>query len=205
MATATTEDIAAQDALSNCTYTGKYGPNDSHAHSEYVNDGIYTVDTVGRYNVNLDGEIQFLTPADLGLARFYQVYQIEGPWLGDDEGLYYSFPEDIEHSQVTIKPAGLETELDKFVGTTEEVEGEVKELPNVLSLESAPVEVTVVPSADLKDKYKFARVLIENKEYNLSVLDKPIIFDNFYNNNVKKIKIVWSKDLVETFRVIARR
>ena len=68
---------------------------------------------------------------------------------------------------------------------------------------SDTVEATFTVSEDLAALYPKAIVSIDGKEYTLGVLDSPI---TFYMNRDHRVSINWvCNELVETFRIIARR
>lgn len=68
---------------------------------------------------------------------------------------------------------------------------------------SDTITVTITPSNDLKTLYSQALVSIDGKEYTLGVLANPI---TFHMNRDHRISINWVwNELVETFRIIARR
>jgi hypothetical protein len=68
---------------------------------------------------------------------------------------------------------------------------------------SDTVVATFTVSGDLETLYPNAIVSIDGKEYTLGVLDSPI---TFYMNRDHRVSINWvCNELVETFRIIARR
>ncbi len=68
---------------------------------------------------------------------------------------------------------------------------------------SDTVVATFTVSEDLEALYPNAIVSIDGKEYTLGVLDSPI---TFYMNRDHRVSINWiCNELVETFRIIARR
>lgn len=68
---------------------------------------------------------------------------------------------------------------------------------------SDTVVATFTVSGDLEALYPNAIVSIDGKEYTLGVLDSPI---TFYMNRDHRVSINWiCNELVETFRIIARR
>ena len=68
---------------------------------------------------------------------------------------------------------------------------------------SDTVVATFTLSEDLAALYPKALVSIDGKEYTLGVLDSPI---TFYMNRDHRVSINWvCNELVETFRIIARR
>lgn len=120
---------------------------------------------------------------DIVPSRFYQVYKIEGPFLGDDESTWYEFDsEDV--STIELDPEYLNYESNKY-GVTKSME---------------VVKVTITPSEKLKSQYKDALVNIDGKYYDLGILNNPI---ELFMNKDHKISIVWQPiELVESFRII---
>ena len=120
---------------------------------------------------------------DIIPSRFYQVYKIEGPWLGDDESTWYEFNSE-DKSTAVLEPEYPNYEVNKY-GLTEDME---------------VVKVTITPSEKLKSQYPDALVSIDGKFYDLCILNSPI---ELSMNKDHKISIVWSTaELVESFRVI---
>lgn len=120
---------------------------------------------------------------DIIPSRFYQVYKIEGPWLGDDESTWYEFDSE-EKSEAVLEPAYPNYDVNKY-GPTNSME---------------VVKVTITPNETLKAEYPKAQVKIDGKFYDLGILDNPV---ELYMDKDHKISIVWSPaELVESFRVI---
>lgn len=106
-------------------------------------------------------------------GKFYQVYY-GGRVLIDDESIYDSFRVNSEKvSSIAIKP----------------VEG------------SENIEATVTVNEDLASENPLAHVIIDGKEFDLAVLDKPVVF---VMNKNHKISIAWSESLVESFRIVKK-
>ncbi len=122
------------------------------------------------------------TGKDIIPSRFYQVYKIEGTWLGDDESTWYGFDED-DHSTATISPEYPMYEANK-IGLTKDMES---------------VEVTIVPNENLVSKFPNAQVRIDYKYYDLGILNNPI---KLHMDKDHKISIIWSSEIVESFRII---
>lgn len=124
------------------------------------------------------------TGKDIVPSRFYQAFRVEGPYLGgDDEGLWYEFDSE-DKSTISLEPTYPNYEFNKYGKTKLEEE----------------VTVTVTANSTLKGKYPLAIVRIDNKEYDLKVLDNPV---KLFMNKDHKISIFWSSELVESFRVIS--
>lgn len=120
---------------------------------------------------------------DIIPSRFYQVYKIEGPWLGDDESTWYEFDSE-NKSEATLEPVYPNYDGNKY-GPTNSME---------------VVKVTVIPNETLKAEYPGAQVKIDGKFYDLGILDNPI---ELYMDKDHKISIVWATaELVESFRII---
>ena len=146
---------------------------------------------------------------ELATSNFYQAYVVNGPFQGDDESLYYSFlypnpdyseegegSEKYIYSAATIEPAGgVIDENEIFVNSKTTVDG--------MSV-WADVNVTITAPDALKNAFPYARVEVDGKDYDLSVLDSAIKFD-MGELRSHYIKIRWSKEYVETFRVVANR
>lgn len=116
-------------------------------------------------------------------SRFYQVYKIEGPWLGDDESTWYEFDSE-NKSAAVLEPVYPNYEVNKY-GLTGDKE---------------VVKVTITPSEELKSQYPDALVSIDGKFYDLGILNNPI---EFYMDKDHKVSIIWSTaELVESFRII---
>lgn len=137
-----------------------------------------------------ENEVKIYEDATWGLigkgivpSRLYQVYRVEGPWLGDDESTWYEFDSE-EKSEATLDPEYPNYESNKY-GQTAQME---------------VVKVTIVPNATLKSEYPQAQVRIDGKYYDLGILDNPI---ELYMDKDHRISILWSTpDLVESFRVV---
>ena len=122
------------------------------------------------------------TGKDIIPSRFYQVYKIEGTWLGDDESTWYEF--DKEHSAASISPEYPAYDVNK-IGLTKDRE---------------VVKVTIVPNKELVKEFPNAQVRIDYKYYDLGILNNPV---ELYMDKDHKISIIWSPaELVESFRVI---
>lgn len=120
---------------------------------------------------------------DIIPSRFYQVYKIEGPWLGDDESTWYEFDSE-DKSATVLEPVYPNYEVNKY-GLTGDKE---------------VVKVTITPSEKLKSQYPDALVSIDGKFYDLGILNNPV---EFYMDKDHKISIIWSTaELVESFRII---
>lgn len=120
---------------------------------------------------------------DIIPSRFYQIYKIEGPWLGDDESTWYEFNSE-EKSIATLEPKYPNYEVNKY-GLTKDME---------------VVKVTISPSEKLKSQYPDALVSIDGKFYDLGILEKSI---ELYMDRDHKISIIWStSELVESFRIV---
>lgn len=120
---------------------------------------------------------------DIIPSRFYQLYKIEGPWLGDDESTWYEFDSE-NKSAAVLEPVYPNYEVNKY-GLTGDKE---------------VVKVTITPSEELKSQYPDALVSIDGKFYDLGILNNPI---EFYMDKDHKVSIIWSTaELVESFRII---
>lgn len=119
---------------------------------------------------------------DIVPSRFYQVYKIEGTWLGDDEGTWYDFNR--EHSTISVSPEYLIYETNK-IGLTKDME---------------LINITITPNENLVSEFPNAQVRIDYKYYDLGILNNPI---ELYMDKDHKISIIWSPgELVESFRII---
>lgn len=119
---------------------------------------------------------------DIVPSRFYRAFRVEGPWNSDDESLWYDFNSE-EKSEIVIDP-----ELSNIVAN---VWGKAENF--------STLSVTVTPNETLKGEYPLAQVKINEKFYDLGVLDNPL---SLYMDKDYRISIIWSPELVETFRVI---
>lgn len=154
--------------------------------------------------------------SDLATSRMYTVYRENGPFQGgDDEALYYEFNvldkdgNKLESVAKVITEVPVLNEEGEPVISEETGEAETEEKKVTVGNKSSYpynsiVKIEVVPNAILKAEHKYARVEIDGKDYNLSILDKPVEFDM---NQLRehRIRIRWSKDLIESFRVVALR
>lgn len=119
---------------------------------------------------------------DIVPSRFYQAYKVEGPWLGDDESTWYEFDSE-NKSKIVLNPVHGNYEANKWGETAD------KEV----------VEVTITANAELKSAYPYALVKIDGKFYDLNYLNSPI---KLFMNKDHRISILWTPELVETFRII---
>ena len=121
---------------------------------------------------------------DIIPSRFYQVYKVEGPWLGDDESTWYEFDSE-NKSEAVLEPAYPNYEVNKYRPT------------NAMEI----VKVTITPNETLKSEYPNAQVRIDGKYYDLAYLNNPV---ELYMDRDHRISIIWSAaELVESFRVIS--
>lgn len=119
---------------------------------------------------------------DIVPSRFYQAFMISGRFQEDDESLYYDFnSKDV--SSISLSPEYENYMANKY-GVTKYME---------------EIELTITPNATLKSTYPTAIVKIDNKEYDLAVLDNPV---KLLMSKDHRISIVWAPGLVETFRII---
>lgn len=122
-------------------------------------------------------------------GKFYQVYY-GGRVLLDDEGIYDSFRANSEKvSTITVKAAD----------STEYPNYSWNKYGNATYMET--VEVTITANTDLAKENPLAHVIIDGKEFDLAVLNKPV---NFVMNKDHKVSIVWGETLVESFRIIKK-
>lgn len=119
---------------------------------------------------------------DIVPSRFYQAFMIFGEFQGDDESLYYSF-DSKDKSSITLSPEYENYEANKW-GLTKNME---------------EIEITITPNSTLKSTYTDALVKIDGNEYDLAILNSPV---KLLMNKDHRISIVWSANLVETFRII---
>ena len=143
--------------------------------------------------------------SDLATSNFFSVYRENGPYLNDDEALYYEFnAADSQGSKLvsTIKVITTSTEI------VDDEETEVVTKTAIDNMSSFPcggtVKLEITPNSTLKTTYPHARVIIDGKDFNLNILNSPVEF-NMTQLQAHRIKIQWAKDLIESFRVVAIR
>ena len=176
---------------------------------ETVNSIVYQVYSMGAFRgVYGDEEINYdFNPG----TRTTYTWEEKKPFKPDPEVTYREVT-----STPTIATAGKQGEIVVLKGNPNDVYYECTEVtvtPNsrtTLTLDPATelkssdtVVATFTVSADLEVLYPNAIVSIDGKEYTLGVLDSPI---TFYMNRDHRVSINWiCNELVETFRIIARR
>lgn len=134
-----------------------------------------------------------LVGKDIVTSRFYQAFRVDGLYQGgDDEGTWYEFDSE-EKSTISLDPTYPNYEFNKY--------GKVEEKFNEESGINLPqtISVTITANASLKSEHKNAIVKIDNKEYDLAILDNPV---KLFMNKDHRISIFWTPELVERFRVI---
>lgn len=115
-------------------------------------------------------------------SRFYQAYRIEGPLYSDDEGAWYEFDSKVK-SEVVLNPEYSNFETNKWG----------------LAIEKEDLEVVIKANETLSSEYPHAQVKIDSKFYDLNYIKNPV---KFHMDKDHRISIIWSSDLVETFRII---
>lgn len=119
-------------------------------------------------------------------GKFYQVYY-GGKVLFDDESLYNAFPANSEiKSSISVNPAMENYKANKY-GLAEKF---------------SEIAVTITVNEELKSKNPLAPVVIDGKYYDLNRLNSVV---NFVMDKDHKISIIWSEELVETFRIITKK
>lgn len=133
-------------------------------------------------------------------GKFYQVYY-GGKVLIDDEGIYDSFRANSEKvSTISVKsvvPASAEGE--EAPAATEYPNYCWNKYGKAAYMES--VEATITVNADLASENPLAHVIIDGKEFDLAVLDNPVVF---VMNKNHKISIAWNENLIESFRIVKK-
>ena len=187
--------------------TGLFELNEEGVYVDYIN-----TDDEKEAITNGKGT-QFFDAAIIPTVQ-YQVYGLDNVWFWDDEGQNYTgVPEgsDISIQTVDSNSNGSETEEPDEGG-----DGEGNEEEDTTSDVTTPYEfnkyqssygkmarVTITPSQTLKERYPYAVVTINGKEYDLKYLNNPI---DLYMDKDYKISINWVwGSVVETFRIICNK
>ena len=119
-------------------------------------------------------------------GKFYQVYY-GGKVMFDDEALYDAFrANSTKVSSISIEPAYPNYKYNKYGVASKNEE----------------ITVTIVANEELKAANPLALVVVDGKTYDLAYLDSAI---SFVMNKDHKISIHWDENLVESFRIVAKK
>ena len=173
--------------------TGLFELNEEGVYVDYIN-----TDDEKEAITNGKGT-QFFDAAIIPTVQ-YQVYGLDNVWFWDDEGQNYTgVPVENPSANIDLwRPGSLRRSLP----TTSDVTTPY-EFNKYQSSYGKMARVTITPSQTLKERYPYAVVTINGKEYDLKYLNNPI---DLYMDKDYKISINWVwGSVVETFRIICNK